>query len=269
MANRIYAALLFLTPSLFLHAQPVPLLSAGSYGVLGGSTVTNTGPTTVIGDLGLSPGSAVTGFPPGSVTGTIHVTDGPAAQAQVDLTTAYGDAAGRTGAVTLTLGDIGGQTLTPGVYTTGSTPSLGITGPLTLDGQGNANAIFIFQIASTLTTASNSTVLLTNGAQAANVFWQVGTSATLGTGSIFNGTILGQSSITLTTGAILNGRALARTGAVTLDTNSISNPGTGGPPPPPPPPVPAPSSMLLLGAGLACTTLYMQRERLLQYLGFR
>jgi len=166
----------------------------------------------------------VTGFPPGTVVGgAIHSADGPAGTAQGDLTTAYVDAAGRPTPTIILVPDIGGQTLPAGVYKTGSTDSLGITGILRL--AGNANSVFIFQIASTLTTASISQVILQGGARATNVFWQVGSSATLGTNSIFNGTILAQASITITTGAALNGRALARTGAVTLDTNTVVNPG--------------------------------------------
>jgi hypothetical protein len=210
---------------------PVALGSAGTFSVLASSTVTNTGPTVVTGDVGVSPGTAVTGFPPGMVVGgAIHTADGPAGSAQIDLTTAYNDAAGRTTPSSVS-GDLGGLTLPPGLYK--STSFLNLTGILKLDGQGNTNSVFIFQIASALTTFSGSQVILLNGAQAANVFWQVGSSATLGTNSIFNGTILAQASVTLTTGAALNGRALARTGAVTLDTNTIGNPGpptTGGPP---------------------------------------
>jgi Ice-binding-like/Putative Ig domain len=209
---------------------PVPLGSAGTFTVLASSTVTNTGPTVINGDVGVSPGSAITGFPPGQVVGTIHATDGPAALAQGDLTTAYNDAAGRTTPI-IVAGDLGGQTLTPGLYK--STSSLGITGVLKLDGQGNSNSVFIFQIASALTTATSSQVILQGGAQAANIFWQVGSSATLGTYSVFNGTILAQASVSVLTGAALNGRALARTGAVTLDTNTAVNPGpaaTGGTP---------------------------------------
>jgi len=156
-------------------------------------------------------------------------------------------------------GDIGGQTLTPGTYTSSST--LGITGNLTLTGAG----VYIFQIASGLTTASGSQVILAGGATADQVFWQVGSSATLGAGSTFNGNILAQASITVTTGAVLNGRALARTGAVTLDTNAVTNPAGSGPPgPPPPPPSPAPSSLILVAIGLAFAALYVGRERLLR-----
>jgi hypothetical protein len=227
---------------------PPPISGLGAactYGILAGSTVTSTGGTHVSGDLGLSPGSAVTGFAdppantyvgtgthtagPGIVTGTIHLTDPPppsaisAAAAQTALTTAYNDLAGRTAPAPATVaGDLGGLTLAPGIYK--STSTLGITGTLTLDGGGNANAVWIFQIASSLTTLSTSSVVLTGGAQASNVFWQVGSSATLGTNSTFNGSILALTSITLTTGATLNGRALARNGAVTLDSNMVNVP---------------------------------------------
>lgn len=223
--NKLRPLLLCVTFSVYLQAAqtPVALGSAGTFSVLAASTVTNTGPSVVTGNLGVSPGTAVTGFPPGSVVGgSIHAADVTAALAQNDLTTAYNDAAGRTLPVTVS-GDIGGQTLTPGLYK--ATTSLGITGILRLDGQGNANSVFIFQIGSTLTTASGSQVILQGGAQAANIFWQVGSSATLGTGSIFAGTIMAQASVTVTTGAALVGRALARTGAVTLDSNAIVNPG--------------------------------------------
>lgn len=197
----------------------VNLGAAANFGVLAGTTVTSTGLTNVTGDLGVSPGNAVTGFPPGTVTGTEHINDTTAAQAQTDLTTAYNNLAGRTGATNVS-GNIGGQTLTPGLYK--STSSLEISsGDLTLDAQGNASAIFIFQIASTLTTTTDRKVILTGSANAFNVFWQVGSSATIGTNSTFKGNILAYASITLTTGATLEGRALARTGAVTLDTTSV------------------------------------------------
>jgi hypothetical protein len=198
---------------------PVPLGTAANFGVLAATTVTSTGATTVQGDLGLYPGSSVTGFPPGTVTGTQHINDTVAALAQADLTTAYNDLAGRTGATNVS-GNIGGQTLTPGLYK--STSSLEISsGDLTLDAQGNASAIFIFQIASTLTTTTDRKVILTGSANAFNVFWQVGSSATIGTNSTFKGNILAYASITVTSGAMLEGRALARTGAVTLDTNGV------------------------------------------------
>jgi uncharacterized repeat protein (TIGR01451 family) len=199
---------------------PVNLGSAGSFAVLAGATVTNTGATRITGDLGVSPGTAVTGFPPGTVTGTQHDGDAVAAKAQSDLTAAYNDAAGRTPATSVS-GNLGGQTLIPGVYKSAS--SVGITGTLTLNAQGNPNAVFIFQIGSTLITASGSKVDFTGGAQASNVFWQVGSSATLGTFSTLAGNILALASITVTTGVTIDGRALARNGAVTLDTDTITN----------------------------------------------
>ena len=203
--------------------SPVVLSSAATFAVLAGSTVTSSGATTVNGDLGVSPGTAVTGFPPGLVNGTTHAGDGAAAQAQLDLTTAYNDAAGRTvGAVTVA-GNLGGLTLPPGLYK--STSSLEISsGDLTLDAQGNGNAVFIFQMASTLTTTAGRQVILSGGAKAANIFWQVGSSATLGTTSVFKGTIMADQSITLTTGATLDGRALARIAAVTQQANIITIP---------------------------------------------
>lgn len=213
----------------------VTLGTAASYSVLAGSAVTNTGPSVLSADLGLAPGSAVTGFPPGTVLGTVHVTDAVANQAQIDLTTAYNDAAGRATTATVTA-DLAGQTLTPGVYS--SATSLGLSGALTLDAQGDPNAVFVFKAASTLTTGSNSSVLLTNGASPCNVFWQVGSSATLGTGTQFVGTVLALTSATLTTGANVNGRILARNGAVTLDTNVIMTPACAAAPSAPPSPSP-------------------------------
>ncbi len=215
------AALLVAAPPGMSAAQPqVDLGTARGFAVMAGSTITNTGTTTVTGDLGLSPGTAVTGFPPGTVTGTIHAADAAAAQAQIDLTAAYNDAAGRTPTATVPT-ELGGTTLTPGVYNSAA-GTFGITGDLTLDAQGDATAVFVFQAASTLITASASTVTLVGGAQAHNVYWQVGSSATLGTGSSFAGNILALTSITVTTGTSVSGRALARNGAVTLDTDTIS-----------------------------------------------
>ncbi len=199
---------------------PVSLGTADSFAVLGASTVTNTGPSVINGDLGVSPGTAVTGFPPGTVSGTIHAADAVAAQAQSDLTAAYVDAAGRACQVVLTGQDLGGMTLTHAVYCFSSSAQL--TGTLTLDAQGDPNAVFIFQIGSTLTTASGSRVNLINGAQSCNVFWQVGSSATLGTTTTFRGNTLALTSITATTGATVDGRLLARNGAVTLDSNTVT-----------------------------------------------
>jgi hypothetical protein len=201
---------------------PVSLGAASSFGVLAGTTVTNTGPSVINnGDLGVSPGTSVTGFPPGVVSGTIHSGDGAAASAQTALTSAYIDAAARTPTAPAP-SNLGGLTLGPGVYDASS--STGITGTLTLDGQGDPNSVFIFQIGSALTTASASDIVPINGAQACNVFWQVTSSATLGTGSTFLGNILALTSITVTTGDTIAGRVLARNGAVTLDTDTITVP---------------------------------------------
>jgi hypothetical protein len=204
----------------------VALGTACSFGILAATpAVTNLGATHVTGDIGVWPAASISGFPPGTLTGTEHLGDTVAMIAQGDLTAAYNSAAGVTGGAVLPA-DIGGLTLPAGVYrTTSAQPSLGITGNLTLDGGGDPNSVWIIQVASTLTTASgNSQVILINGATSQNVFWQIGTSATLGTNTIFTGTIMAQISITGTTGATLNGRALARTGAITFDTNPVNVP---------------------------------------------
>jgi hypothetical protein len=207
-----------------LRAQtPVVLGTAGNFAVLAGSTITSIGPTVVNGNIGVSPGTAITGFGPGIVLGAIHAGDAVAATGKNDLTTAYNDAAGRACPGPPLPGNIGGSVIAPGVYCAAS--SVGITGTVTLNGNGNPNSVFIFQIGTTLTTAAgNSAVNLIGGAQASNVFWQVGSSATLGTNTVFNGTIMALASVTVTTGAVLNGRALARNGAVTLDSNVITTP---------------------------------------------
>jgi hypothetical protein len=215
----------FTTSAVACQTSSVPLGSAATFEVLAGSTVTNTGPTIITGgDLGLSPGSAVTGFPPGTLTppAVMDVTDPTAAQAELDLTTAYLYTAGLPGGAVLP-GDMSGLTFAPGLYTTSSTVQLS-AGNVTLDAQGNANAVFIFQVGSTLTTIGSTQVILAGGAQAKNVFWQVASSATLGTNSIFQGTIISLQSITLDTGATLTGRALARNAAVTLDSNTVTAP---------------------------------------------
>ncbi|HSP02499.1 MAG TPA: ice-binding family protein [Acidimicrobiales bacterium] len=199
-------------------ATAVGLGTAAEFSVLAGSAVTNTGPTTVTGSVGVSPGTAISGFPPGIVGGTIHSADAPAAQAQTDTTTAYNTAASQTPATAVAV-ELGGRTLEPGVYRNGT---LGITGTLTLDAQGDPDAVFVFQASSTLITASGSRVNLINGAQACNVFWQIGSSATLGTSTQFVGTVLALTSITANNGATVQGRLLARNGAVTLDNNVIT-----------------------------------------------
>jgi len=197
----------------------VSLQSASGFGVLAGAGVTNTGNTVITGDLGTWPTASVTGFGPGIVTGTIHAADSTAAAAESLLTIAYNDAAGRTTGTVSVTGDLTGLTLTPGLYKSAS--SLGLTGAVTLNALGHSDAVFIIQVASTLTTAANSQVILIGGAQAKNIIWQVGSSATLGTNTLFKGTILANTSITMNTGARLDGRAMARSGAVTLDTNAI------------------------------------------------
>src|ERR1700693_1455156 len=203
-------------------AQTVPLGAADTFAILGASTVTNTGATIITGDLGLSPGSSVTGFPPGVVlNGAIHISDALANQAHADALTAYTKLAGETPTANLTGINLGSLTLTPGVYRFNSSAQL--TGTLTLNNTGTPNAPFHFLIGSTLTTASNSLVTLLGGPDP-NIFWQVGSSATIGIGSRFVGSIVALTSITLTTGASLDGRALAINGAVTLDTNNIQAP---------------------------------------------
>ncbi|WP_414637432.1 ice-binding family protein [Amycolatopsis sp.] len=210
------------TPQASAAEAPVGLGTAGSYSVLGGQAVTNTGPSTLAGDLGVSPGTAITGFPPGITAGATHAADAPAAQAQSDLVIAYNDAAGRAPTASVA-GDLVGQTLTGGVYH--STGPLALSGTLTLDGRGDPGTVWIFQVASTLITASASHVNLINGAQACHVYWQVGSSATLGTTSNFVGTIMALTSITVATGTVVDGRALARNGQVSLDDNVFTTPG--------------------------------------------
>jgi len=210
-------------------ATPVPLGTAGSFAVLAGGGITNTGPTTIDGDVGTDPTPSIIGQ--GSITllgaGAYHQADAVSLQAQTDLVTAYDNAAGQardadTGA------ELGGKTLVPGVYGTDS--ALGLTGTVTLDGEGNTDGVWVFQ-AGSLITASSSSVALINGAQACNVYWQVGSSTTLGTSTSFVGTIMSLTTITATTGATIQGRLLARNGAVTLDTNTVSGASCGSAPP--------------------------------------
>jgi hypothetical protein len=202
--------------------------SADAFAVLGASTVTNTGDTEIFGNLGLYPGTSITGFPPGVVNGTTDNDDAVAMQAQADALSAYNFAAGQTVTQTLTGQDLGGMTLTPGVYFFASSAQL--TGTLTLDDGNDPNAMFTFQIGSTLTTASNSSVVFSDiSGQGGSVFWQVGSSATLGSNTAFAGTIIADASITLVTDTTIDcGRAIALNGAVTMDTNTVSVADTGG-----------------------------------------
>jgi len=209
--------------------------AAANFAVLSGTTVTSTGATTITGDLGVSPGGTITGFPPGNVTGTIHAGDAVAAQAHSDALIAYNTLVAVTGATDLTGQNLGGLTLTPGAYSFSSSAQL--TGMLILDGQGLINPEFVFQIGSTLTTASASSILLINGAIYENIFFQVGSSATLGTGTDFSGNIIALTSDTLNAGATVNGVVFAINGAVTLDGNTVIA-------------VPEPASALLFVSGL-------------------
>ena len=222
----VAAAATFVLPGV-AGAAVVPTVQLGaveSFGVLGGSTVTNTGPTTVNAlDVGVSPGPAIVGFPPGIITppGVEHQTDAVASKAQSDALTAFNDAAGRSPApADKGLTDLTGRTLQPGVYQ----GNLSLTGTVTLDNSTAPDAVFIFQASSTLITASGSVVKFTTSHASCNVFWQVGSSATLGTHSTFVGTVLARASVTAQTGATVTGRLLASTGAVTLDTNLIKTP---------------------------------------------
>jgi ice-binding like protein len=266
----VWFVALLLAPSLALAQTAPPLGGAQSFAVLGASTVTNTGPSVITGDVGLSPGTSITGFPPGAISlGTTHAADAVALAAQNSNTNAYNLLAGQICTMDLSGQNLGGLVLIPGVYC--FTSSAQLTGALTLNAQGNANSVFVFKTGSTLTTASNSTVSVINGGVRCNVFWQIGSSATLGTGTSFAGNILALVSITLNTGAnIFNGRALAQTGAVTLDTDQITTAGcSGGAPPPGPGPGPGPGPVptlpqafvVLLAVGLAVGGYMRLRRR--------
>jgi hypothetical protein len=214
--------------------SPISLGTADSFAVLAGSGITNTGPTTITGDIGTFPTTTIVGFSSMVITGTNHAGDATTQAAKGASLTAY-NAAVAEGPATTVSGDLGGRTLVAGAYS--SQTSLGLTGTLTLDGGGNAGSVFVFQAGSTLTTASASNIVLINGAQSCNVFWQMASSVTLGTNSTFRGTVLAQQSITATTGVIVDGRLLASNGAVTLDTNSVIRPTCAAPIPTPTPTV--------------------------------
>jgi Ice-binding-like len=201
---------------------PIDLGSAGKFAVLAGSTVTSTGQTRIWGNVGIFPGTARTGFPPASITsGAFHSADGMAQQAQLDLTTAYNKAMGLVNAPIAVAGNLGGQTLAPGLYK--STSGLAVSsGDLTLDGQGNKNAVWVFQMASTFNMTPGRQIIMINGARPRNIFWAIGTSATIGTGCTFDGTLLAHQSISIATGSTMRGRALARIGAVTMQDNSVT-----------------------------------------------
>src|SRR6202165_4409016 len=237
MNNRTKSLRLGLVPGLFLavaalatfaaQVKAQSLEPAEPFAVLGASTVTNTGASVISGDVGVSPGSAITGFPPGTVmNGALHANDATAMQAHADLATAYTAFAGLASppANNLTGQDLGGKTLTPGVYRY-DVAATWSSGALTFDAQNNPSARFVIQIGTTLITPSSSSVVLINGADARNVYFQVGTSATLGSGSSFIGNILANASVTTVSGTTLTGRLLALTGAVTLDTNNVTSPG--------------------------------------------
>ena len=227
-------ALLVTAVSLLTTSHPaaagiVPTVTMGTaanYSVLGATTVTNTNASVLAQSVGLSPGSSIVGFPPGVVLApsTIEAANPVTLQAQNDLITAYNDAAGRVVEFTQTNPDLVGQTLVPGVYAASAKAPLGLSGQLILDGQNNPNAVFIFQTDSTLITSTGSTIELINGASECNIFWQVGSSATLATGSVFVGNILALTSITVQSAVVVHGRALAQTGAVTLDNDTFTQP---------------------------------------------
>lgn len=219
IAVAVVGAMIAVVSTAAAAPSKVGLGTADSFGILAGSGITNTGPTTVTGDIGTFATTSITGLTSLTVSGTNHAGDGVTQDAKSDLTTAYTTAAGQ-GPATAVSADLVGLTLDPGVYNSAS--AIGLSGVLTLDAAGDPNAVWVFQAGSTLITASGSRVAMLNGAQACNVYWQVGSSATLGTNSTFRGTILALTSISLQTGATIDGRVLARNGAVTLDTNTIT-----------------------------------------------
>lgn len=231
----------------------VSLGSAANFGVLAATTVTNNGATVVNGDLGVSPGNVYTGFAPGVVNGTVHLGDPTASQAQADALTAFNVLAGEAFTADMSGQDLGNRTLTTGVYSFSS--SVGLTGILTLDALGDANARFDFQTGTTLSTAIGSQIILINGAQAKNVYWQIGSSATFGTNSDVVGNVLAATSITASSGTMVDGRLLALNGAVTMDTNTITAPSA----------VPEPAAAAALMAGLIGLVAGVRRAKRPQF----
>jgi Ice-binding-like len=266
---RLYTIVsLFVLPLLAVNAHASILVSAVNFAVLGGSTVTNTGPTVIDGGLGVSPGTAITGFPPGSVTGgTIHAGDAVAVQAESDVSIAYNVLESLPFTEDLTGQDLGGLTLGPGVYHFDTSAQL--TGTLLLNGGGSDTAFWIFQIGSALTTSTNASVQVINGGADDGLYWQVGSSATLGTSTSFEGNILALASVSLETGASIPcGRALAQTGAVSLDDSHVSltcggtgsvGSGSGGGLAGSNAPEPGSFALLLSGLGAALLSLKLRR----------
>lgn len=257
----VAVAAMILQPDAKAIPATVNLGTAGSFAVLAGSGITFTGPTTITGDIGTHPTTSITGIENVTFGGGVnHAADAVTVQAKIDLVAAYVNAFNRLATTSFgPIYDLGGDFLTSGVYNGAS--SFGLTGTLTLDAEGNPDAVWIFQVGSTLITASDSTVVFKDGiGSACNVFWQVGSSATLGTRTDFAGTIMALDSITLNTGATLDGRALARNGAVTLDNNNIiinencAAGGGGGSGVPD-----SGSTLLLLGFGLATLSAFRRR----------